>query len=132
VHGVFEHTITGGKRFIHEVETEVCRIGKALTNVARHAKATGATVRLWARESVLGVQIEDAGVGFHMQSLIGAGKMSTAFTQSERESCSLSGGQRVREGNREEWRCGLDMGHMKVAEKRRRNEMGKKGGLERR
>ena len=71
---VFEHMITDSKRFSHEVETAVYRIvQEALTNVARHAKTTKATVRLWARESVLGVQIEDAGVGFDVQAVLSAG-----------------------------------------------------------
>jgi signal transduction histidine kinase len=71
---VFEHMITDSKRFSHEVETAVYRIvQEALTNVARHAKTIKATVRLWARESVLGVQIEDAGVGFDVQAVLSAG-----------------------------------------------------------
>ncbi|HUJ68978.1 MAG TPA: GAF domain-containing sensor histidine kinase, partial [Syntrophorhabdales bacterium] len=71
---VFEHMITNSKRFSHEVETAVYRIvQEALTNVARHARTTKATVRLWARESVLGVQIEDAGVGFDVQAVLTAG-----------------------------------------------------------
>ncbi len=71
---VFEHMIIDSKRFGHEVETAVYRIvQEALTNVARHARTTRATVRLWARESVLGVQIEDAGAGFDVQSVLSAG-----------------------------------------------------------
>jgi len=82
---VFEHMITDSKRFSHEVETAVYRIvQEALTNVARHAKTTEATVRLWARESVLGVQIEDAGVGFDVQSLLSAGKVNGLYGIRER------------------------------------------------
>jgi signal transduction histidine kinase len=61
----FEHMVTENKRFDREVETAVYRIiQEALTNVARHAKTDGATVRLWLSGPVFGVQIEDHGIGF--------------------------------------------------------------------
>src|SRR5205807_2173913 len=53
------------KRFAAEVETTAYRIvQEALTNVARHAGVAGATVRAWATQDVLSVQIEDRGRGF--------------------------------------------------------------------
>jgi len=64
-----EHIIAYNERFDREVETAVYRIvQEALTNVARHAKVDEATVRLWLNGPVLGVQIEDKGVGFDFQS----------------------------------------------------------------
>jgi signal transduction histidine kinase len=52
-------------RFAPDIEIAVYRIvQEALTNVARYAGVSEATVRLWARPDSLGVQIEDAGNGF--------------------------------------------------------------------
>jgi PAS domain S-box-containing protein len=54
-----------GSRFAPEVETAAYRIvQEALTNVARHAGAEQATVRVWATSDSLGLQIEDRGRGF--------------------------------------------------------------------
>ena len=48
-----------------EVETTAYRIvQEALTNVARHAGVTSATVRVWATPDMLNLQIEDQGRGF--------------------------------------------------------------------
>ena len=61
----FEQVGVEGRRFPPEIETAAYRIvQEALTNVARHAGVTSATVRLWADERALGVQIEDKGAGF--------------------------------------------------------------------
>ena len=71
---VFERMITESERYGHEVETAVYRIvQEALTNIARHAQTDEATVRLWANEAILGVQIEDAGSGFDWQSVLNTG-----------------------------------------------------------
>ena len=59
------HAGVEGRRFGGEVEIAAYRIvQEALTNVARHAGVNAATVRLWANEGTLGVQIEDMGAGF--------------------------------------------------------------------
>lgn len=48
------------------VEAELFRIAQeALANVARHAKATEATLALDCREAILSMSIHDNGVGFH-------------------------------------------------------------------
>jgi len=53
------------RRFAAETETAVYRIvQEALTNVARHGQVEEVTVRLWATDDVLGVQVEDLGAGF--------------------------------------------------------------------
>jgi signal transduction histidine kinase len=61
----FKHSGVEGRRFIPEIETAIYRIvQEALTNVARHAQEKEVTVRLWARQDRLRVQIEDRGIGF--------------------------------------------------------------------
>ncbi|HSB82143.1 MAG TPA: PAS domain S-box protein [Candidatus Methylomirabilis sp.] len=61
----FKHVGMEGRRFPIEAETAIYRIvQEALTNVARHARVNEVTIRLWAGEETLGVQIEDRGVGF--------------------------------------------------------------------
>jgi PAS domain S-box-containing protein len=60
-----QHSGLEGKRFPPEIETGAFRVAQeALTNVARHAQVPEATVRLWAGQYVLGVQVEDQGPGF--------------------------------------------------------------------
>lgn len=54
-----------GRRFSSEIETTVYRlIQEALTNVARHARISEATVRVWVSPDALSVEIEDQGTGF--------------------------------------------------------------------
>ncbi len=63
------------RRFSAETETAVYRIvQEALTNVARHGHVDEVTVRLWATDDVLGVQVEDHGAGFDPGTVLGAGK----------------------------------------------------------
>ncbi len=53
------------RRFSSQIETAGYRIvQEALTNVARYAQADEVTVRLWALDDLLSVQIEDQGCGF--------------------------------------------------------------------
>ncbi|MDT7816924.1 MAG: hypothetical protein QOJ42_6840, partial [Acidobacteriaceae bacterium] len=53
------------RRFASEVETVAYRIvQEALTNSARHAGVAGVTVRVWADDHMLNLQIEDRGRGF--------------------------------------------------------------------
>jgi PAS domain S-box-containing protein len=66
---IFKHTGLHS-RFPKEVETAVYRIvQEALTNIARHAKTEEVTVRLWSDGDILGVQVEDYGIGFDMQAV---------------------------------------------------------------
>jgi signal transduction histidine kinase len=67
----FNHAGLEGRRFPPEVETAAYRIvQESLTNVARHAQVNEVTVRLWADANALGVQVEDAGVGFDPQAAL--------------------------------------------------------------
>jgi signal transduction histidine kinase len=69
VHVVFEHDGLEGRRFASELETAFYRIvQEALTNVARHADVSEVTVRAWADKKTLGVQVEDRGGGFDVDS----------------------------------------------------------------
>ena len=63
------------RRFAPKTETGVYRIvQEALTNVARHGHVDEVTVRLWATDDVLGVQVEDHGAGFDPDAVLGAGR----------------------------------------------------------
>jgi len=63
------------RRFAAETETGVYRIvQEALTNVARHGQVDEVTVRLWATDDVLGVQVEDHGAGFDPDAVLGTGR----------------------------------------------------------
>jgi signal transduction histidine kinase len=64
----FEHRLHE-QRFAPDVETTAYRIvQEALTNVARHAGVTQATVRLWIDGDTLAVMIADQGCGFDPQA----------------------------------------------------------------
>jgi signal transduction histidine kinase len=57
------------RRFSPDVETAVYRIvQEALTNVARHAAVREATVRVWADQAAVHVQVEDRGRGFDVRA----------------------------------------------------------------
>ncbi len=87
----FEHTGLEG-RFAPEVETAAYRIvQEALTNVARHAGVSEVTVRLWASQDTLGVQIEDQGAGFDPEAALASG--ATSGLAGMRERPVLLGGQ---------------------------------------
>jgi PAS domain S-box-containing protein len=62
------HDGVNGRRFAPEIETTAYRIvQEGLTNVARHANVTEATIRLWNDEETLGIQVEDCGKGFAVE-----------------------------------------------------------------
>ncbi len=84
----FKHSGLKGRRFGGDVETAVYRIvQEALTNVARHAGVGEVTVRLWAKEQMLHVHIEDQGVGFDSQAVLSAS--GTSGLSGIRERASL-------------------------------------------
>ncbi len=89
---VFEHSTVDSKRFPHEIETAVYRVvQEALTNVARHARVDVVTVRLWSNNEMLGVQIEDQGVGFDFSAALRA--RNSNGLSGMRERVMLLGGQ---------------------------------------
>jgi PAS domain S-box-containing protein len=92
VHVTLKHTGLDGCRFPTGVETAAYRIvQEALTNVARHAKTEETTVRTWAGEDTLGVQIEDGGVGFDLEAVLASHATSGLAGMDER--ASLLGGR---------------------------------------
>jgi signal transduction histidine kinase len=91
IHVVFEHR--GLERRFHprEVETGAYRIiQEALTNVARHAKVSEATVRIWLDQSLLCLQVEDRGVGFDVKAVQQA-EASSGLSGMEERAVLLSG-----------------------------------------
>jgi two-component system sensor histidine kinase UhpB len=61
----FEQIGIEGRRFATEVETTIYwLVQEALSNVARHAGASGVTVRILAEPDKISVQVEDHGAGF--------------------------------------------------------------------
>jgi PAS domain S-box-containing protein len=85
VHVDFRHTNLEGRRFGPKVETAAYRIvQEALTNVARHADVDKVTVRLWAEQDSLNVQIEDRGAGFDPERALVAEESSGLVGMHER------------------------------------------------
>jgi PAS domain S-box-containing protein len=57
------------RRFSPQVETAAFRIiQEALTNIVRHSQVGRATVRLWSNPQIMGLQVQDHGVGFDYES----------------------------------------------------------------
>jgi signal transduction histidine kinase len=80
------------QRFPPAMELAVFRIvQESLTNVARHAHVNEVSVRVWATPRVLGVQVEDRGVGFDVERALSAGE--TSGVSGMRERVRLLGGQ---------------------------------------
>jgi signal transduction histidine kinase len=89
----FKHTGIEG-RFPPQVETAIYRIvQEALTNVARHAKVSEVTVRLWVDPARLSVQIEDQGIGFAPEPALVSGVSSGLSGMQER--VALLGGDLI-------------------------------------
>ena len=79
------------RRFPPEIETAVYRIvQEGLTNVARHAGVVETTVRLLLNKGVLGVYIEDEGIGFDTDAAFAKGTSSGLTGMQER--ATLLGG----------------------------------------
>jgi signal transduction histidine kinase len=88
----YKHMGVEDRRFPQEVETAAYRIAQeALTNVARHAQVNEVTVRLWAVQEMLGLEIEDHGVGFDAASVLAT--HSSSGISGMRERAFLLGGQ---------------------------------------
>jgi PAS domain S-box-containing protein len=88
----FKHAGLTDRRYPPEVETAAYRVvQEALTNVARHAGVSEATVRLWADQEMLNVQVEDRGAGFDAEAALAAG--TTRGLIGMRERVGLLGGQ---------------------------------------
>lgn len=74
------------------LETAIFRIvQEALTNVARHARVKEVTVRLWSNAGRAGVQIEEAGSGFDVTSVLAQRTSSGLAGMKER--AELLGGE---------------------------------------
>jgi PAS domain S-box len=87
----FKHNGLEGRRFPTEFETAAYRIvQEALTNIARHAEVESATVRVWAEEESLTIQIEDQGKGFDTETALAAA--NTSGLAGMRERAHLLGG----------------------------------------
>ncbi len=87
----FKHSLEA-ERFPAEVETAIYRIvQESLTNIARHAGVSEATVLLWAHPDALHVQVEDRGSGFDANAVLSAGL--TSGLSGMRERATLLGGQ---------------------------------------
>ncbi len=92
------HNGVSGRRFAPELEITAYRVAQeALTNVARHAGVAGATVRLWADEETLGIQVQDNGKGFVVERGL-TGPYSGGLS-GMRERVALMGGDLAVESN---------------------------------
>ena len=81
----FKHAGIEGQRFSPEVETAVYRIlQEALTNVARYARVSEVTVRIWADENILNLQVKDQGTGFDLKAAQESGRASGLAGMRER------------------------------------------------
>jgi signal transduction histidine kinase len=95
----FKHNGLEGRRFSSEAETAAYRIvQEALTNVARHAETDSATVRVWADEHSLNIQIEDKGRGFDTETPLAT--VNTSGLAGMRERAHLLGGHLTIESRR--------------------------------
>lgn len=81
----FKHSGLEKRRFPPEVETAAYRlVQEALTNVARHANAPEATVRLSTHRQTLLIEVEDFGSGFDVESVLTASETSGLAGMRER------------------------------------------------
>jgi PAS domain S-box-containing protein len=88
----FKHSGLGDRRFSPDIETAAYRVvQEALTNVVRHSGAKEVTVRLWASDHSLCVQVEDLGAGFEPDKALAAG--TSSGLSGLRERAALLGGR---------------------------------------
>ena len=78
-----------GRRLSEELETTIYRlVQESLTNIAKHARADHARVRVWPDGARIAIEVTDDGLGFD------AGVVTTGFgLAGMRERVELSGGQ---------------------------------------
>lgn len=99
----FKHSGLEKQRFAPEVETAAYRVvQEALTNVARHANVSEATVRVWTDQHVLSIEVFDTGHGFDLDPVVAR---QTSGLAGMHERATLAGGQlkiesRLGEGTR--------------------------------
>jgi len=87
----FKHNGVTDRRFPVRIETAAYRmIQEALTNVVRHSKAKEVSVRVWASDSALSIQVEDGGTGFDPEAALAA-RISSGLS-GMRERAALLGG----------------------------------------
>jgi signal transduction histidine kinase len=87
----FQHALPE-QRFAPEIETVAYRVvQEALTNVARHAGVSEATVRLWITQDTLGLQVKDRGTGFDPEAQLA--NVRAGGLSGMRERVALLGGQ---------------------------------------
>jgi signal transduction histidine kinase len=80
------------RRLGSDIETAVYRIvQEALTNVARHAQVSEVSVQVWVNPNSVRLQIEEAGVGFDLETALAARTSSGLSGMYER--VALLGGQ---------------------------------------
>jgi len=81
----FRHQGLEGRRFGEHLETAAYRIiQEALTNVARHARSGSIEIRAWVDDSTLNMHVEDHGVGFDADSVLGRAESSGVTGMQER------------------------------------------------
>jgi PAS domain S-box-containing protein len=91
----FKHSGLEKRRFGSAVETAAYRIvQEALTNVARHAHVSEATVRLSTHQQTLLIEIDDKGKGFDTESVLSASETSGLAGMRER-AVLLGGGLKI-------------------------------------
>lgn len=82
---IFRHSGLEKQRFASQVETAAFRIlQEALTNVARHACVDDVNVTLWLDGEMLGLQVEDEGIGFDVETALSSGNSSGLLGMRER------------------------------------------------
>jgi len=87
----FKYAGLEGRRFQPETETAAYRIvQEALTNVARHARVESAQVNIRADETMLRIEVRDAGIGFHSSSVTTG---NTGGLSGMRERATMLGGE---------------------------------------
>jgi PAS domain S-box-containing protein len=88
----FKHSGVSERRFPTEIETAAYRVvQEALTNVVRHAHSQEVTIRLWASDTSLSVQVEDRGIGFDPEVALSA--RTSSGLSGMRERAALLGGR---------------------------------------
>jgi len=117
------------RRLAPEVETAGYRIvQEALTNIARHASDSEATVRMWIDDNVLHLKVEDWGKGFDVDTALASNR--TGGLTGMRERAILLGGQLMVEsvpgvGTRVSAEVPLSGSHLERRERERNHPSGR-------